>query len=662
MSQQPTPPRRAGAYFGLHIDLHANAHDTELGRRVDAKMVRKLIRATRPDYIQYDCKGHNGNLAYPHSKISQSAGGKNAKGIIKDALKIYRKVTREEGVRLLAHFSGIWDDTALHDNPRWATRDHHGKRRPHATSPWSDYVTKRMIPQMKEVIDRYDVDGFWVDGDCWAMRADYCRAALEAFERVTGVSRTKVPTEKGQPHWSAWMRIHRDRFLHYVKTWLDEIHAYKPGIELASNWAFSTQSPDPVSLPVDFLSGDYSSTNAVNSARVDAYYLANLGRPWDLMAWGHVWFPGKMGSIPKPAIQLMQEAVPVLAKGGGFQVYIHPDRHGLVTDWQTHTLKEVADFCHEREAVCHKTQPIPQVALLLDTTSLYEVNEDVFNCGWHGEYRPMAGTLHALLEAGHSVDILAEHTLLPQLDRWPVVVVPEWSAMSRATVKALEQYVYDGGSLLLVGPGAVRPFAKALGVQLKGQPTVRDLYLNTHNLPGRIKGEYQTIILNKSSGVKVIASASPNYAMDENLVPLAIARKLGKGRIAAVLAQAGNAHATAHTPGVRELLDATVHHLYTPIARLIDAPGCIDLNLRTKDNRTIIHLGNTSAMPTSNGYFFAEHIPPTPELTLMVRLKHKPKRVTLEPAGKALRSRYDRGLLTLQLPPVHIHSAIVIDP
>jgi hypothetical protein len=37
-----------------------------------------------------------------------------------------------------------------------------------------------MIPQLKEAIEKYDIDGVWVDGDCWGAEPDYSPAAARA--------------------------------------------------------------------------------------------------------------------------------------------------------------------------------------------------------------------------------------------------------------------------------------------------------------------------------------------------------------------------------------------------------------------------------------------------------------------------------------------------
>src|SRR5690348_9296099 len=108
------PLRRENCFFGLHFDLHPNKTDTVLGRDVTDAMVEKLIERAKPDYIQYDCKGHVGYMGYL-SKISTPAPG-----IINDSLEVYRRVTARHGVGLYIHFSGVIDVLAVQQHPEWA--------------------------------------------------------------------------------------------------------------------------------------------------------------------------------------------------------------------------------------------------------------------------------------------------------------------------------------------------------------------------------------------------------------------------------------------------------------------------------------------------------------------------------------------------------------
>ena len=68
---------------------------------------------TRPDWVQTDCKGHPGYTSWPTSVGSPSPG------VVKDSLRIYRDVTRELGIKLGVHYSGVWDARAVELHPDW---------------------------------------------------------------------------------------------------------------------------------------------------------------------------------------------------------------------------------------------------------------------------------------------------------------------------------------------------------------------------------------------------------------------------------------------------------------------------------------------------------------------------------------------------------------
>ena len=162
-AQTPPPPRlrRADSYFSLHFDLHPNETDTVLGRDVTDAMIENLLAKAKPDFVQYDSKGHPGWLGWP-SKV-----GPSAPGIVKDSLEIWRRVTARRGVALYIHFSGVWDSQAVKRHPEWARLDADGKPDPNQTSTCSPYVDQLMIPSLLRPLP----STIWtepVDGECWA--------------------------------------------------------------------------------------------------------------------------------------------------------------------------------------------------------------------------------------------------------------------------------------------------------------------------------------------------------------------------------------------------------------------------------------------------------------------------------------------------------------
>ena len=142
--------------------------------------------------------------------------------------------------------------------------------------------------QLDEVIERYAVDGIWIDGDNWAAYPDCSDEGLAAFAQSSGLrlTRAEVPCGPGDQHWFAFMEFWRERFREYLSGYVTELRRRHPGVEITSNHAYTAIMPEAPAIELDFLSADYYHKNSVNIARLEARVLAGQGRPWDLMPWG----------------------------------------------------------------------------------------------------------------------------------------------------------------------------------------------------------------------------------------------------------------------------------------------------------------------------------------------------------------------------------------
>ena len=364
------PPRlrRADSFLGIHFDFHAGEDCTEVGRNTTPAMVENIIQLVKPDYLQIDCKGHAGVSSYP-TKV-----GHPAPGFVGDPLRIWRDVTARHGVALYMHYSGVWDSNAVKEHPDWAAVNADGKPSTTATSFFGPYAERLLIPQLRELAGDYGVDGAWVDGECWASVPDFSEAAIKAFRDATGIQ--DVPRQPTDPHWYEFLQFNRQAFRDYLNHYIAEVKKTNPEFQICSNWAFTDHMPEPVCANVDFLSGDYSPQDSVNSARLSARFLARQGKPWDLMAWSFTTQPDRS---QKSAVQLQREAAVVLALGGGFQAYYKQKRDGSIYDEQMPVMAEVAKFCRARQAICHHAEMVPQVALLFSTAAHYRRINGLFS-------------------------------------------------------------------------------------------------------------------------------------------------------------------------------------------------------------------------------------------------------------------------------------------
>ncbi|HMO26309.1 MAG TPA: hypothetical protein PKB10_08565, partial [Tepidisphaeraceae bacterium] len=610
-------------------------------------MVRKLLRAARPDYVQYDCKGHPGYLGYPRSKV-----GPSAPGIVKDSLAVYRKVTAAMGVALLVHYSGVFDQHACAEHPEWAARSADNKPDPASISLFGPYLRERMLPHLLEIIDRHDVDGFWVDGDCWSVKADHHPDALRRFAEKVGPG-IAPPTKPGEPHWIAWGDVHRARFLEYVQEYLDAVRAHRPGVRVTSNYLYTPHAPIPETVPIDFCSGDLAPNASVDAARLNGRYLTGVDRPWDLMSWAFTRSKGQhpWGVVYKPPQQLCQEAANVIALGGGVQLFLVPDRNGGIPHWLMRSVKQVADFVHARRNCCGIGRAVPQVALLLDRDSHFNRCSRMY-APWSGELASLEGTLHALLDAGHDVSIRATHQLRDVTpDQWPLVVVPEYADMPKPFVDELKRYVREGGKLIVLGADAASLFLDELGVEVDGDAAVMDAVIHpakpfsgavTQVSRARISGSWLPVrIKTGRRGVKVIATRTTTQCREGS--PERIAGTLarcGKGRIAAIYGPAGTSHMRTHTPMLSEFLGKLADVMYRPLVALQVAPHArVNLHVREDGERAVVHLVNQTGSATASNadterYHFYPAVPPTGEIRLTLQMSRRPRAARLEPAGK----------------------------
>ncbi len=643
----PKRLRRADSFFGMHLDLHPQKSDTALGRDVTDEMVEDFLDRVKPDYVQYDCKGHAGYLGFP-SKV-----GTPSPGIVRDSLEVWRRVTARRGVALYIHFSGVWDSLAIEQHPEWAATGPDGKRSPNQTSTFGPYVDALMIPELEEAAARYGLDGVWVDGECWATNPDYSPAPVQAFREATGMADT--PKSPKDPGWLEWLELNRARFRRYVRHYVDRLHSSRPGFQIASNWLYSSFVPERPELPVDFISGDYLGNASISTARLEARYMAQTGKPWDLMAWGFADANSNpVGLVHKPAVQLEQEASVVLAQGGGFQIYYQPTRAGRLDERVVAAAARVGAFCRERQAFCHRSETVPEVGVLFSTTSLYSKTGRTFG-GWGGAIDPARGALDALLENHWSVDVLPEWRLGGISARYPVVIVPDWPDVGSEARDVLIAYAKQGGKLVVLGAENVILFRDVLGATISGPAAQEESFIPGEEVFANVTGLWQPA--EPGPGARAIFQRYPTYdAMRDGQCAATIA-PCGKGTIAAVYGPLGRVFAATHAPAVRQVFARIVERLYAPLVTL-DAPPTVEVSIRRKSGRLFVHLVNTTGMQVAGSYSAIDFVPPVGPLRLSVRLSERPGRVTLEPEGRELAGQWKDGRWTGTVNRIAIHAAV----
>lgn len=644
--------RRSESFFGLHFDFHAGDECTEIGKNTTEEMIEEILLQAKPDYVQCDCKGHRGFSSYP------TKAGHPAPGIVRDALRLWREVTARNGVALFMHYSGVWDTEALIHHPEWACVNAEGEREKDITSTFGPYAEELLIPQLKELCDVYGVDGVWLDGESWATKADYGETVLRQFRNETGI--TTIPYKPEDPFFFEFLEFCREGFRSYLRKYTDALHQHNSEFQIASNWAFSSFTPEPVCADVDFISGDYTPQNSINSARIEGRCMARQGKPWDLMAWSFSFKTDFRDYSTKTSDQLKQEAAVVLALGGGFQAYFLQKPDGSLVQWQVALMKEIAEFCRARQDFCHKAELAPQIALLYSGKAFYRKCTRLFS-PWNGDLVPMQGVLNCLLESQNSVEVLMEHHLTGRMSEYPLIIIPEWEYLEETFRQEILSYVENGGNLIVIGVKACKMFEGELGVRFEGYPEDNaNRWLEHNSWMACIRSSFQSVKACLDTGV--IGKLYPTQENRGDWKPAATIANLGKGRIAGVYFDLGHRYYNAGVSVVRTFLKEIVNKLFPePLVSVIGSQF-VDVTVSRKAGKLMINIVNTSGVHANVGVCIYDEIPPVGFLKISVQMATPPAAVVLQPEGRMLPYTCEDGKVEIMLERLDIHNIIVMEP
>lgn len=650
--------RRSDSYFGLHFDFHASPEKcpSPIGGTLKEEDIREICRLLKPDFLQIDCKGHPGWASYP------TECGNAMPDIVGNPLALWRRVTKEEGVALYLHYSGVIDRKYVRENPDEVVLRADGTRfnegRDDAvfgcTRTNGQYADELLIPQLKELAGKYGADGVWVDGECWGTHADFHPDTVRAFEEETGISLNgKLPGRPEDKYYQEYREFCRGLFRKYVAHYVDQVHAEYPDFQIASNWAYSDQMPEEITINVDFISGDLSPQNSFNSARFEARAVAQHNHTWDLMSWNFRSAAGVIpGPVPKHPIQIIQEAAAVISQGGGFQNYITQYRDGAPRMDQIRRMKPLEEFMRARQPYCFRAKPVHQVAILLSTWNWKQESKSLFN---RSSVDRNTGLTALVCDAGHSAEVVSEHTISGRCADYPVIIVPELQyGLAAETVKELLEYAKNGGSLVLLGENVCRLF-EAAGAPLQCGELIEEPWVYT--LDGEAFGNVVNFRKILGEGE---SCASVSLTQRDPGEPLASVIPFGSGKIAAVGADIGTAYSVRGEYLHRELIRALLSRLYSPIVCLESVRGKLEVTVLKKDGRMMIQLVNANGDHSNPNVATEDYIPACYDISLSIALGKKPAALLQQPEGRPLDFEYADGKASVRLNCIEMHDIIEV--
>ena len=606
---------RRECFFGLHFDFHAMEGE-EVGEIIDIESIEKMLDETKPDMIQVDSKGHPGISSY------MTKAGKHASVMHMDVLKVWRKLTEERGIRLYAHHSGLYDQTQAQLHPEWAVVSAKGEVSKEFVSPFSNYADEVLIPQILEIAGEYGVDGVWVDGEAWGAFVDYSENAQTAWQKEM---KKKVPYP-GEEGYEEYREYCREGFRRYVGHYVEAVKAQYPTFEITSNWIYSHMMPEKRTVSVDFLSGDYNSTNSVRSARTIGLCLSQRNITWDLMAWGQSARPESWMTrdrCTKEANQLCQEAAIVLSQGGGFQFFnILYGTGGLVQEWAIPSWAETARFCREREKYCFQAKSMADIGVIFPE---YYGDSGLFDAGAWGNVKSW---VNMIKDVGYSCDVIYE-VEFNHLEKYKVLVLPSADRYRQETLDKLTEFVHNGGTLLADGGGELGEVIS--GVKFEGKQK-RLMFVDGGEGVSALETDYYAPLLNCAS--EFLYCYEQNYYYEPEKHVSAVINQLGKGHVVSLCL----ALSPVYEDNITYILKQYVRSLfgnYKPFAS-VEGSDYADVTIMQKDHKVMVNIINMAGEHNANGVRTFREIPRIGPLYIRIRTAEKPKEVYFQPEGRKL--------------------------
>ena len=641
---------RKNGFLGVHFDFHASENNRHIGENFTEKMVQDIIDMLQPDYIQCDTKGAFGISSYP-TKV-----GKSAPEMDKDILKIWRKVTRENGVGLFAHHAAMDDREAVASHPEWALMRSDGSLDACLLNTPGEYLDNKLIPQLYELAGEYELDGAWMDGSGFNIEPNYRPEILKKFIEQTGI--TEIPKSENDPYYADFLQYFRNEYAKTRRYYINAVHEKYPDFQICCNWDYTSYDPEKTDSDISFISADVWGINTFNILRMESRFISQQNKPWDLMLWcDSAKYEGGFVNSVKPAVQLMQEASQIMMHGGGVELYTLQEGDGSVDLNNLQIFKKVFDYCRGFKDCLFSSKSLSQIAILFDGKTAMHMNKKAYGFFENTILDGINGILQCFADSQQSVDVIGEWQLDNISRQYKLIVVPEWSEL--ANKEMLADFVNNGGNVLVIGAQATRLFEKELGVRITDTVHQSRIYCGG-------KTDYSSF--GALSDINVIEPASAEVietafldSNRENIQTALTVNNVGKGKMAGIYFDMGHQYMKGRTTGACDFIKRTVDLLLPEPYLVVTGSRNIEVALRDKNGVKEVALLNCSGPHSDLNTFTYDELLPICDLQVKLRLDEKPKKVVLQPGGEELNFVWDGKYVTVPVDKVSVLNVITVE-
>ena len=639
------------ASYLIHFDWHAGPGLTSDG--ATPEHIAQRLRLSRPDAIAMHSMGHPGWTTYP-TDVDARLRTPTLEG---DVFGAYAEACKLADCRFQAYISSLWNGRAGELHPEWQTRDHDGK---YYHTGWmchnGPFVDEILFPQIKEILERYEPAGWWFDGE-FVQRPCWCDHCQRKWQEKHGAAYPEKMTEETKV--ALWHFVW-ETYAEYIERLSELIHSIRPGSMYCKPGTGDPRFIWPVAQHMDNLSTHLPLPHGARHSGPFSRSMTSWDKPFDIMICNHTSIPGQ-GWLFKTPEDLLQQAAVCAANGARVSQWDNPTGEGSLLEYPHAVLgKALGEFLRARRPWTVPTKSVPYVAALHS---------------WHHFYRNgTGGTTHdiyavhdALVEEQYHLDIIPEHVLLERLPEYRVLIMACQTHLPEEVYGKVREYVRGGGGLVVtgevdvVGEGDERELALAdvLGVELL--PSGAEAGSITH---AGHSFELSECLPVKTTTAEVICplEAGPGALDDTPAQPAVTLNRFGRGRALFIAAPLFRQFGHARDPRRREFLDSCVSRVIDSKMVEVEGPSCVQVSLRRKGEQTIVHLcNNAPGKDLHGGDLIVERVPTIEMVRVRLECPRKPEKVRLQPEDREPVWGWEKGRLQVEVPDLHIHTAVVVE-
>lgn len=388
----------------------------------------QFLDDVRPTRLTVFALGHDGLAQFP-SNIA-----KVAPGLQHDLPEIWRSLARDRKIEFALYVSTLRNDVLVRERTDWA------RIRPDGIptgriEPSSPYVQEWLKPFLTELIGRYDPDGFFFDGDYWAIGEAGGQLRTAAAARLLGVEGA-IEDASIVDQRRATVASYSEYIL-ALASFLDE---QAKDLRCSVNLAFTFRHPTPPPKGLSLITSDLPPFFGPLDAWIETAVVLDEGQEREVVMPLFVEPEGGGRKYPKAPNQLIHEAAPLLAADESVHVYFPMALTGRIDTSYTASLNEMRAEIERMQLSATMKAPTfePDVLCLADSEALQQSQD----------FGRLRGAMLSASIAGLNVGTAATARCEARLDRIRTLIVPDGRPLSSAGQAVIEKALELGVSVV----------------------------------------------------------------------------------------------------------------------------------------------------------------------------------------------------------------------